>query len=292
MDALQLLLDRGADLEMKDGHGWTALMVARKFEQSDVEGVLLRAGARDPGALCCVVWCGVCYCLLCTSTQWFGCTYQLRLSWTDEGGFVSRRQQLPESEACLAACLPACPLVPTQLLLSRPGPCTLPPVCCAADKGKSILDQSSRLPRDKPAARSGGTPAAPAVHAAAASAASAASAGSVASSPAAASEVDSAVSGGLPCRCCWRQAGRFLHWNCCRLLPPQALLNREVDNQLIPSPVAVCGTDRDIQAASVGSNVGDYADSQYQGSGTEQGSNTGAALSGLLPCHLSRWSTA
>ncbi|KAI3424078.1 hypothetical protein D9Q98_009441 [Chlorella vulgaris] len=146
MDALQLLLDRGADLEMKDGHGWTALMVARKFEQSDVEGVLLRAGARDP------------------------------------------------------------------------------------DKGKSILDQSSRLPRNKPAARSGGSPAAPVVHAAAASAAGAASAGSVASSPAAASEVDSAVS--------------------------------------------VCGTDRDIQAASVGSNVGDYADSQYQGSGTEQGSNT------------------
>lgn len=80
INALQLLLDRGADLEMKDGHGWTALMVARKFEQSDVEGVLLRAGARDPGAVCGEVWCGVCYYLLCTSTQWFRCFYQLRPS--------------------------------------------------------------------------------------------------------------------------------------------------------------------------------------------------------------------
>ncbi|PSC74228.1 hypothetical protein C2E20_2537 [Micractinium conductrix] len=48
--ALELLLSRGADTETLDGHGWTALQVARKFEQSDAEGALLRAGAHDPDA--------------------------------------------------------------------------------------------------------------------------------------------------------------------------------------------------------------------------------------------------
>ena len=99
LPALELLVSKGANLEMKDGHGWTALQasylgevaprlrvvhratggsrhvracharlvggwvyalftsllavlllqVARKFDQSDAEGVLLRAGAADPG---------------------------------------------------------------------------------------------------------------------------------------------------------------------------------------------------------------------------------------------------
>ena len=48
--ALQLLLAAGADINASDGHGATALDVSRRYDQSDAEGVLLRAGAVDPDA--------------------------------------------------------------------------------------------------------------------------------------------------------------------------------------------------------------------------------------------------
>lgn len=48
--ALQLLLASGADINASDGHGATALDVSRRYDQSDAEGVLLRAGAADPDA--------------------------------------------------------------------------------------------------------------------------------------------------------------------------------------------------------------------------------------------------
>ncbi|KAL4427139.1 hypothetical protein ABPG77_001143 [Micractinium sp. CCAP 211/92] len=47
-DLVELLLFKGAAVDGLDGHGWTPLQVSRKFEQSDAEGVLLRAGAHDP----------------------------------------------------------------------------------------------------------------------------------------------------------------------------------------------------------------------------------------------------
>lgn len=48
--ALQLLLAAGANINGTDGHGATALEVSRRHDQSDAEGVLLRAGAADPDA--------------------------------------------------------------------------------------------------------------------------------------------------------------------------------------------------------------------------------------------------
>ncbi|KAL4459150.1 hypothetical protein ABPG75_014015 [Micractinium tetrahymenae] len=47
-ELVELLLSKGAAVDSLDGHGWTALQVARKYEQSDAEGVLLRAGTHDP----------------------------------------------------------------------------------------------------------------------------------------------------------------------------------------------------------------------------------------------------
>ncbi|KAK9867272.1 hypothetical protein WJX84_010769 [Apatococcus fuscideae] len=46
-EAASTLLHAGVPADCLDGHGHTALQVSRKFEQSDVEGVLLRAGATD-----------------------------------------------------------------------------------------------------------------------------------------------------------------------------------------------------------------------------------------------------
>lgn len=48
--ALDLLLAAGADINSTDGHGATALEISRRYDQSDTEGALLRAGAADPDA--------------------------------------------------------------------------------------------------------------------------------------------------------------------------------------------------------------------------------------------------
>jgi len=50
IEALEALIAAGAPVNACDGGGQTALEIARKFDQSDAEGVLLRAGAVDPAA--------------------------------------------------------------------------------------------------------------------------------------------------------------------------------------------------------------------------------------------------
>ena len=45
VDAVQALLDAGADIEAKDYYGWTALMLASRYGHVEVVQALLDAGA-------------------------------------------------------------------------------------------------------------------------------------------------------------------------------------------------------------------------------------------------------
>ncbi len=47
LDVVQLLLRRGASVNLPEGGGHTALFWARKFRHPDVEHALLEAGAKD-----------------------------------------------------------------------------------------------------------------------------------------------------------------------------------------------------------------------------------------------------
>ena len=48
LGVLELLLQHGLPVDAKDRDGATAVQVARKFDQSDAEGILQRAGGQDP----------------------------------------------------------------------------------------------------------------------------------------------------------------------------------------------------------------------------------------------------